>query len=38
MLYYLKGNLFDSQPEASVNTLNTVGVMGMGIALQFKEE
>jgi O-acetyl-ADP-ribose deacetylase (regulator of RNase III) len=30
------GNLLDSQAEALVNTVNTVGVMGKGIALQFK--
>lgn len=31
------GNLFDSNVEALVNTVNTVGVMGKGVALQFKE-
>lgn len=30
------GNLLDSPVEALVNTVNTVGVMGKGIALQFK--
>ncbi|PUZ24339.1 O-acetyl-ADP-ribose deacetylase (regulator of RNase III), contains Macro domain [Chitinophaga costaii] len=34
---YLKGNLFDANTQALVNTVNTVGVMGKGIALQFKE-
>jgi O-acetyl-ADP-ribose deacetylase (regulator of RNase III) len=34
---YLKGNLLESQTQALVNTVNTVGVMGKGIALQFKE-
>lgn len=34
---YLKGNLFEAQTQALVNTVNTVGVMGKGIALQFKE-
>ncbi len=29
------GNLLDSDAEALVNTVNTVGVMGKGIALQF---
>ena len=36
MIRYIKGNLFDSDAEALVNTVNTVGVMGKGIALQFK--
>ena len=36
MLYYKTGNLLDSETEALVNTVNTVGVMGKGIALQFK--
>ena len=30
------GNLLNSDAEALVNTVNTVGVMGKGIALQFK--
>ncbi len=30
------GNLLDAEAEALVNTVNTVGVMGKGIALQFK--
>ncbi len=36
MIKYLKGNLLESEAEALVNTVNTVGVMGKGIALQFK--
>lgn len=36
MLHYKKGNLLESESEALVNTVNTVGVMGKGIALQFK--
>lgn len=36
MIKYTKGNLLDSNSEALVNTVNTVGVMGKGIALQFK--
>lgn len=36
-MQYLKGNLLDSTAQALVNTVNTVGVMGKGIALQFKE-
>lgn len=30
------GNLLESEADAIVNTVNTVGVMGKGIALQFK--
>ena len=37
MIHYIKGNIFDSDAEALVNTVNTVGVMGKGIALQFKK-
>jgi O-acetyl-ADP-ribose deacetylase (regulator of RNase III)/uncharacterized protein YwgA len=36
MLQYVTGNLLESEAEALVNTVNTVGVMGKGIALQFK--
>ena len=32
------GNLLESDAQALVNTVNTEGVMGKGIALQFKEE
>lgn len=32
-----KGNLLDSDSQAIVNTVNTVGVMGKGIALLFKK-
>ena len=32
-----EGNLLDAQVDAVVNTVNTVGVMGKGIALQFKQ-
>lgn len=37
MISYTKGNLLDADVEAVVNTVNTVGVMGKGIALMFKE-
>ena len=37
MIHYVKGNLLESNAEALVNTVNTVGVMGKGIALQFRE-
>ncbi|MDE3213966.1 MAG: macro domain-containing protein [Bacteroidota bacterium] len=36
MIHYEIGNLLDSKAEALVNTVNTEGVMGKGIALQFK--
>lgn len=36
MIIYTQGNLLDAPTEALVNTVNTVGVMGKGIALQFK--
>ena len=36
MIHYQTGNLLESQAQALVNTVNTVGVMGKGIALQFK--
>jgi O-acetyl-ADP-ribose deacetylase (regulator of RNase III) len=36
MIRKVSGNLLDAQAEALVNTVNTVGVMGKGIALQFK--
>lgn len=32
-----QGNLLEADAEALVNTVNTVGVMGKGIALMFKE-
>ena len=37
MIRYTQGNLLDAEAEALVNTVNTVGVMGKGIALMFKE-
>lgn len=37
MIQYVKGNLLESEADALVNTVNTVGVMGKGIALQFRE-
>lgn len=37
MITYTQGNLLDARVEALVNTVNTVGVMGKGIALMFKE-
>ena len=37
MIRYTTGNLLEAGTEALVNTVNTVGVMGKGIALQFAE-
>lgn len=37
MIHYTQGNLLEADVEALVNTVNTVGVMGKGIALMFKE-
>jgi O-acetyl-ADP-ribose deacetylase (regulator of RNase III) len=37
MITFTEGNLLDAKAEALVNTVNTVGVMGKGIALMFKE-
>ena len=38
MIQFVTGNLLKAPTEALVNTVNTVGVMGKGIALQFKEK
>ncbi|MCW3115873.1 MAG: O-acetyl-ADP-ribose deacetylase [Segetibacter sp.] len=38
MIQLTKGNLLQADVEALVNTVNNVGVMGKGIALQFKEK
>lgn len=37
MLYFTQGDLFKSEAVALVNAVNTVGTMGKGIALQFKQ-
>ncbi|MDR0932082.1 MAG: macro domain-containing protein [Victivallales bacterium] len=36
MIEYKSGDIFDADTEAIVNTVNCVGVMGRGLALQFK--
>ena len=36
MILYVEGSLFNSPAQVLVNTVNTVGVMGKGIALEFK--
>lgn len=38
MIHYITGNLLESSAQALVNTVNTEGVMGKGIALQFKKQ
>lgn len=38
MLEFVKGNMFEADVDALVNTVNTVGVMGKGIALQFSRQ
>lgn len=37
MIRYLEGDIFKSPAQTIVNTVNTVGIMGKGIALAFKE-
>lgn len=37
MIEFIHGNILDDDVEALVNTVNTKGVMGKGIALQFKQ-
>ena len=37
MIRFAKGSIFDSGCEALVNPVNCVGVMGKGLALQFKQ-
>jgi O-acetyl-ADP-ribose deacetylase (regulator of RNase III) len=37
MMLFTQGNLLEARVDAVVNTVNTVGVMGKGIALMFKE-
>ncbi len=37
MIRFAQGNLLEAEAEALVNTVNTLGVSGKGIALMFKE-
>lgn len=37
MIEFRTGDMFSSDGEAFVNTVNCVGIMGRGVALQFKE-
>jgi len=36
MALYVEGNIFESPAQTLVNTTNTVGVMGKGLAKDFK--
>jgi O-acetyl-ADP-ribose deacetylase (regulator of RNase III) len=37
MIKFVDGNLFDYKGDILINTVNVVGVMGKGIALEFKK-
>lgn len=37
MITYIKGDIFSSPAKILVNTVNAVGVMGKGVALEFKK-
>jgi O-acetyl-ADP-ribose deacetylase (regulator of RNase III) len=37
MIEFTHGNLLEAKVDALVNTVNTVGIMGKGVALMFKE-
>ena len=37
MIHYVKGNIFDSPAQTIVNAVNTVGVMGKGLARAFRQ-
>ena len=36
MIKYIVGDIFESPAQVVVNTVNTVGVMGKGIAKEYK--
>lgn len=38
MIRYIDGNLLESDAEALVNPVNCVGIMGAGLAKQFKDK
>lgn len=38
MLEYVKGDFFDYEADIRINTVNCVGVMGAGVALEFKNK
>jgi O-acetyl-ADP-ribose deacetylase (regulator of RNase III) len=37
MITYIQGNIFESPAQVLTNTVNCVGVMGKGLALEFKK-
>ena len=37
MIRFESGSVFDYDTQAIINTVNTVGVMGKGLALEFKK-
>lgn len=37
MIHYTQGNIFDSKAQTLVNSVNCVGVMGKGLAKEFRE-
>ena len=37
MIEYISGDILDSKAQVIVNPVNTVGVMGKGLALVFKQ-
>ncbi len=37
MIEYIEGDIFNSPAQVLVNTVNTIGVMGKGLALSFKK-
>ena len=37
MIKYVSGDIFNSKADVIVNPVNLVGVMGAGLAKQFKE-
>ena len=37
MIKYIRGNLLEAEVDVLVNAVNTVGIMGKGIALMFKK-
>lgn len=38
MIQFVQGDILRAETDALVNTVNTVGVMGKGVALQFKRQ
>lgn len=38
MIEYVQGDIFKSETQTIVNTVNCVGAMGAGIALEFKKQ